>query len=41
MQEILFMLAAVANIVSLMLVLIQEDKHRRMEGNEKIRTSCH
>ena len=35
MREILFMLVAVADIVSLILVLIQEDKHRRMEGNEK------
>ena len=35
MREILFMLAAVANIASLILALIQEYKHRRMEGNEK------
>ncbi len=31
MLEILYVLAAVANILSLILMLLQEYKHRRME----------
>ena len=35
MDEILFALAAVANIASFVLLLWQEHKHRRMETEEK------